>query len=54
MNTLIGILFMLLLPSLAYRLGCDPEMFGLWAGSSLQSTAQVMTSAAFFPNVLLK
>ena len=47
-NTMIGLFFMLTLPMLGQHLNCDPLQFGLWAGSSLQSTAQVVTSASLF------
>ena len=47
-NTLIGLALMLLLPSLGQVIQCDPEQFGVWVGASLQSTAQVVTSASLF------
>ena len=47
-NTLIGLTLMLLLPSVGQVIQCDPEKFGVWVGVSLQSTAQVVTSASLF------
>lgn len=47
-NTLIGLVLMLLLPSVGQVVQCDPEQFGVWVGVSLQSTAQVVTSASLF------
>ena len=47
-NTLIGITLMLLLPTIGQVIQCDPELFGIWVGASLQSTAQVVTSASLF------
>ena len=47
-NTLIGLSLMLLLPAIGQVIQCDPQEFGIWVGSSLQSTAQVVTSASLF------
>ena len=47
-NTMIGILLMLILPSIAQSINFDPELFGIWVGASLQSTAQVVTSASLY------
>ena len=47
-NTLIGLTLMLLLPSVGQVIQCDSQEFGVWVGSSLQSTAQVVTSASLF------
>ena len=47
-NTLIGFILMVLLPLLASLLHLAPTAFGIWAGSSLQSTSQVVTSASMF------
>ena len=47
-NTLIGLSLMLLLPAVGQVIQCDPQEFGVWVGSSLQSTAQVVTSASLF------
>ena len=47
-NTLIGFILMVLLPLFAGLLQLGPDAFGVWAGSSLQSTAQVVTSASIF------
>lgn len=47
-NTIIGFLLMIVLPILADFLQLSPDAFGVWAGSSLQSTAQVATSASIF------
>ncbi len=47
-NTMIGILLMLVLPSIAQSINFDPELFGIWVGASLQSTAQVVTSASLY------
>lgn len=49
-NTLIGFVLMIILPLSATSLNLAPEAFGVWAGSSLQSTAQVVTSASIFSN----
>lgn len=48
MNTFIGIIFMVTLPILGAIFNCSPQEFGLWAGASLQSTAQVVTSASIY------
>lgn len=47
-NTLIGLSLMLLLPAVGQVIQCDSQEFGVWVGSSLQSTAQVVTSASLF------
>ena len=47
-NTLIGFILMLLLPILGLALELDANTFGVWAGASLQSTAQVVTSAEMY------
>ena len=47
-NTLIGFILMLLLPVLGLAFNLDSSRFGVWAGASLQSTAQVVTSAAMY------
>ncbi|MAR07104.1 MAG: hypothetical protein CL862_08400 [Cyanobium sp. NAT70] len=47
-NTMIGFLLMLLMPVLGLAFDLDPNTFGVWAGASLQSTAQVVTSAAMY------
>ncbi|WP_186539256.1 YeiH family protein [Synechococcus sp. BIOS-E4-1] len=47
-NTLIGFILMILLPFFADLLNLSSEAFGVWAGSSLQSTAQVVASASIF------
>ena len=47
-NSLTGFLFMALLPVLGSILHLEPSSFGLWAGSSLQSTAQVVASASMY------
>ena len=47
-NTFIGLSLMLLLPAVGQVIQCDPQEFGVWVGSSLQSTAQVVTSASLF------
>ena len=47
-NTLIGLSLMLLLPAVGQVIQCNPQEFGVWVGSSLQSTAQVVTSASLF------
>lgn len=47
-NSLTGFLFMALLPVLGSTLHLEPSSFGLWAGSSLQSTAQVVASASIY------
>lgn len=47
-NSLTGFLFMALLPVLGSTLHLEPASFGLWAGSSLQSTAQVVASASMY------
>ena len=47
-NTLIGFILMIVMPFLASNLHLDPTNFGLWAGASLQSTAQVITSASIY------
>ena len=39
---------MLLLPIVGQVVQCNSEQFGIWVGSSLQSTAQVVTSASLF------
>ena len=49
-NTLTGFVLMILLPFFATTLHLDPSNFGLWAGASLQSTAQVITSASLYSN----
>lgn len=48
MNTFIGIIFMIALPVVGAIFNCNPQEFGLWAGASLQSTAQVVTSASIY------
>ena len=47
-NTLNGFLLVILLPIIAYSLGLNPNQFGIWAGASIQSTAQVISSAALY------
>ena len=47
-NTLNGFLLVIILPILAYSLGLNPNQFGIWAGASIQSTAQVISSAALY------
>ena len=47
-NTIIGFLLMLLMPMLGLAFDLDPSTFGVWAGASLQSTAQVVTRAAMY------
>ena len=47
-NTLIGFILMLLLPVLGLAFNLDASTFGVWVGASLQSTAQVVTSAAMY------
>ena len=47
-NTLNGFLLVILLPIIAYLLGLNPNQFGIWAGASIQSTAQVISSAALY------
>ena len=47
-NTIIGLSLMIILPVFGSWCGMDPHLFGLWVGSSLQSTAQVATSASLF------
>ncbi|WP_413441706.1 YeiH family protein [Synechococcus sp. MIT S1220] len=47
-NTLIGFILMLLLPILGLAFDLDTSTFGVWVGASLQSTAQVVTSAAMY------
>ena len=44
---------MLLLPAVGQVIQCDSQEFGVWVGSSLQSTAQVVTSASYFLRPLL-
>ena len=48
MNTFMGIIFMIALPVVGAIFNCNPQEFGLWAGASLQSTAQVVTSASIY------
>ena len=47
-NTLNGFLLVIILPIIAYSLGLNPNQFGIWAGASIQSTAQVISSAALY------
>ena len=47
-NTITGLLLMLVLPSIAQLIDFDPKLFGIWVGASLQSTAQVVTSASLY------
>ena len=47
-NTLNGFLLVILLPIIAYSLGLNPNQFGIWAGASIQSTAQVISSVALY------
>ena len=47
-NTITGLLLMLILPSIAQLIDFDPKLFGIWVGASLQSTAQVVTSASLY------
>lgn len=47
-NTFVGLVLMLLLPIVGEVVQCNSEQFGIWVGSSLQSTAQVVTSASLF------
>ena len=37
-----------ILPVIAYSLKLNPDQFGIWAGASIQSTAQVISSAALY------
>ena len=39
---------MITLPIFGAIFNCNPQEFGLWAGASLQSTAQVVTSASIY------
>lgn len=48
MNTFIGIILMIILPIFGAIFNCTPQEFGLWVGASLQSTAQVVTSASIY------
>ena len=47
-NTFSGFILVILLPILGKLLEVSPYNFGLWAGSSIQSTAQVISSAAIY------
>lgn len=47
-NTFSGFILVILLPLLGKLLEVSPYNFGLWAGSSIQSTAQVISSAAIY------
>jgi len=47
-NTFSGFILVILLPILGKMLEVSPYNFGLWAGSSIQSTAQVISSAAIY------
>ena len=47
-NTLNGFFLVIILPIIAYSLGLNPNQFGVWAGASIQSTAQVISSAALY------
>ena len=47
-NTLNGFLLVIILPIIAYSMGLNPNQFGIWAGASIQSTAQVISSAALY------
>tara|TARA_B100001094_G_scaffold318342_1_gene361771 strand:+ start:73 stop:1095 length:1023 start_codon:yes stop_codon:yes gene_type:complete len=47
-NTLNGFFIVIILPVIAYSLGLDYTQFGIWAGASIQSTAQVISSAAMY------
>ena len=47
-NTFSGFILVILLPILGKMLELSPYNFGLWAGSSIQSTAQVISSAAIY------
>ena len=47
-NTFSGFILVILLPLLGELLEISPYNFGLWAGSSIQSTAQVISSAAIY------
>ena len=47
-NTFSGFVLVILLPILGKLLEINPYNFGLWAGSSIQSTAQVISSAAIY------
>ena len=47
-NTLNGFFLVIILPIIAYTLGLNPSQFGVWAGASIQSTAQVISSAALY------
>ena len=47
-NTFSGFILVILLPILGKMLEVSPYKFGLWAGSSIQSTAQVISSAAIY------
>ena len=47
-NTFSGFILVIILPILGKLLEISPYNFGLWAGSSIQSTAQVISSAAIY------
>ena len=47
-NTFSGFILVILLPLIGKLLEISPYNFGLWAGSSIQSTAQVISSAAIY------
>ena len=47
-NTLNGFFVVIILPIIAFLLGLNPNQFGVWAGASIQSTAQVISSAALY------
>ncbi len=47
-NTFSGFILVILLPLFGKLLEISPYNFGLWAGSSIQSTAQVISSAAIY------
>ena len=53
-NTFSGFILVIILPILGKLLEVSPYNFGLWAGSSIQSTAQVISSAAIYSDSSLE